>query len=248
MHKAYDAYSFEEREPIPFEDWFIVMQLELLVLVYVRSLRESNFSLYVAVLVALTPWFFALDHTHYSRWVPIHIRDMMTLHERHPDVASQFAQGGFVVHKTSILIDSYHPHEQNNKIVKGDGGAVGLLQNPRALLRWMVAGPELARVIEECEINCLYRCSGNIDTSNLKHHEDTNSVQVTLENTELWVAFGTGKHLRYIPAHAIATALGDEKARSLPMFHSIRCHHLQVEGKRLHLTSGNPSMKSLQYS
>ena len=58
-HKAYDAYSFEEREPIPFDDWcmkrveaspqfqywFIVMQLELLVLVYVRYLRESNFSL-----------------------------------------------------------------------------------------------------------------------------------------------------------------------------------------------------------
>ena len=93
MHKAYDAYSFEEREPIPFYDWcmkrveaspqfqywFIVMQLELLVLVYIRSLCESNFSLFVAVLVALTPWiFFALDHTHYSRWMPIHIRDMMT--------------------------------------------------------------------------------------------------------------------------------------------------------------------------
>ena len=101
---------------------------------------------------------------------------MMTLHERHPDVASQFAQGGFVVHKTkrpfsTIAID--HAHKQHNKIVKGDGGAVGLLQNPRALLRWMVAGPELARAIEEFEINCLNHCSGNIDTSNLKHHEDT---------------------------------------------------------------------------
>ena len=48
---------------------------------------------------------------------------MMTLHERHPDVASQFAQEGFVVHKTkrpfsAIAID--HAHKQNNKIVKGD--------------------------------------------------------------------------------------------------------------------------------
>ena len=98
-----------------FQYWFIVMQLELLVLVYVRYLREANFSLYVAVLVALTPCFFALDHTHYSRWVPIHIRDMMTLHERHPDVASQFAQGGFVVHKTSILSDSYRSCTQTKQ-------------------------------------------------------------------------------------------------------------------------------------
>ena len=32
----------------------------------------------------------ALDHTHYSRWVPVHIRDMTTLHERLPDVAKEF--------------------------------------------------------------------------------------------------------------------------------------------------------------
>ena len=62
------------------------------------------------------------------------------------------------MHKTkrpfsSIAIDQ--AYEQNNKVVKGDGGAVGFLQNPKALLRWMVAGPELARVIGEFEDNCL---------------------------------------------------------------------------------------------
>ena len=195
LHNAYDTYVCEESEPMPFDEscterveaspqfqyWLIVMQLELLVLLYVRSLRDANFLLYVAVLVALTPWFFALDHTHYSRWVPIHIRDMMTLHERHPDIATQFAQGGFVVRKTkrpfsAIAID--HAHEQNNKVVKGDGGAVGLLQNPKALLRWMVAGPELARVIEEFHINCLDRSTVTTDTC-LKHHEHTESAQVT---------------------------------------------------------------------
>ena len=78
----------------------MIMRLEPLVFVYVRSLRDSKFSLYVAVFKKLAPWFFALDHTHYSRWVPIHIRDMMSLQERHPDIAMQFAQGGFIVHKT----------------------------------------------------------------------------------------------------------------------------------------------------
>ena len=45
------------------------------------------------------------------------------------------------------------------------------------------------------------------------------SSVVLLENTELWVAFVTGKHLRYIPAHCIATTLGGEKARALHMVH-----------------------------
>ena len=199
MHRAYDAYSCEESEPESFDEWCVkrveaspqfqywlmIMRLELLVLVYVRSLRDSKFSLYVAVLKKLAPCFFALDHTHYSRWVPIHIRDMMSLQERHPDIAMQFAQGGFIVHKTkrpfsAIAIDQ--AHEQNNKVVKGDGGAVGLLQNPKALLRWMVAGPELARVIEEFEVNCLDRGIGKTTGTNLKHHEHTASAQVKFAN------------------------------------------------------------------
>ena len=46
------------------------------------------------------------------------------------------------------------------------------------------------------------------------------STIVSLEDTEIWVAFGSGKHLRYIPAHDIAKELGYEKALPLPMFHA----------------------------
>ena len=38
--------------------------------------------------------------------------------------------------------------------------------------------------------------------------------------TELWLAFGTGKHLRFIPANEIANSLGPERLQALPMFHS----------------------------
>ena len=34
---------------------------------------------------------------------------------------------------------------------KGDGGAVGLTENPQALERWMIIGPELSRHIQEFE-------------------------------------------------------------------------------------------------
>ena len=105
----------------------------------------------------------------------------MTLQKQNPDTAIQFPQVGFFVHKTkrafsSIAIDQ--AHEQNNKVVKGDGGAVGFLQNPKALLRWMVAGPELARVIGEFEDNCLDGGTGKTTRTNLKHHEHTASAQV----------------------------------------------------------------------
>ena len=38
---------------------------------------------------------------------------------------------------------------------------------------------------------------------------------------ELWIAFGTGKNYRYIPAHEIAASLGPQKARALPVFHAM---------------------------
>ena len=42
-------------------------------------------------------------------------------------------------------------HEQGYANVKGEGGAVGLTDNPSALRRWMVAGPDLSRMIQEFE-------------------------------------------------------------------------------------------------
>ena len=101
LRRAYDAYCLDTSEPLPFDDWcvkqveaspqfhywYMVMHLECLMLVFVRPIREGNFPLYITALRALAPWFFALDHTHYSRWVPVHIRDMTTLHERLPGVA-----------------------------------------------------------------------------------------------------------------------------------------------------------------
>ena len=137
----------------------------------VRSYRESNFELYKDVLQELLPFFFALDHIHYARWLSVHLRDMETLDS---NTSAQFSQGNFTVHKTarafsSIAIDQ--AHEQNNAHVKGDGGAIGLLEDEAALRRWTVAGPEVSRLIQEFE-NQTYGTK-----SSQKHHEDTECMQ-----------------------------------------------------------------------
>ena len=141
-------------ESMHFNCWLKTLSLELLLLRYIRSIREANFQLYMESLTQIMPWMFALDYTNYSRWLSVHIRDMMTLGEKHPDVLREFEHGNFVVHKTTnkfcaIAIDQCH--EQNNAMVKGSGGAIGLTGNPGALRRWMVAGPEIARIITEFE-------------------------------------------------------------------------------------------------
>ena len=58
-------------------------------------------------------------------------------------------------------------------MIKGDGGVIGLTEDPSALRRWMVAGPEVSRLVAGYEA-----MSGIKDTTySSRHHEQTLSAQ-----------------------------------------------------------------------
>jgi len=68
-------------------------------LIFIRSYHEEKFHLYVESLKTLVPWFFALDHHNYARWLPIHIRDMESLPA---PILKEFEEHGhWVVNKTT---------------------------------------------------------------------------------------------------------------------------------------------------
>ena len=131
--------------------WDFILRYETLIL-FVQAHREKKFLLYVEVLEKLTPLFFALDHVNYSRWIPVHIRGMKFLPSA---IRDQFeTQGHWVLSKTNnkfsaIPIDQ--AHEQENAFVKDSGGCIGLTENPAAFRRWMLSGPELARLQRQFE-------------------------------------------------------------------------------------------------
>ena len=127
-----------------FKFWFLILQLQLTILVFVRSIRSCNFPLYIQSLTKLVHWFFAFDHYHYA------------LSHLHPDIHTdtEFVKGHFTVNKTSYAFSNMavdQAHEQNNAVVKDDGGTVGLTECPAALQRWMVNGLEMTRVINDFE-------------------------------------------------------------------------------------------------
>ena len=77
---------------------------------------------------------------------------MLTLEERHPQIAEAFHAGKFVVHKpnrdfSGMAIDQ--AHVQSNAVIKGDGGKVGITEDPSALRRRMVAGPAVSQLEEK---------------------------------------------------------------------------------------------------
>jgi hypothetical protein len=100
----------------------------------------------------IAPWMFALDHTHYSRWLPIFIQDMKMFEIKHPNIYNEFQKGHVTYKKTDRSFSSMaedQAHEQSNKDVKTDGGAVGILDNESSLMKWMIGGPEIARLVKD---------------------------------------------------------------------------------------------------
>ncbi len=55
-------------------------------------------------------------------------------------------------HLTSFHVWHDQIHEQQNAIVKGDAGIIGIRENEAALKRWMVSGPEIGRMLIEYEV------------------------------------------------------------------------------------------------
>ena len=159
-----------------FQYWSMVLRMQMTVLLFVRSIRQSDFGLYTETLQQLIPWFFVFNRQNYSRWAAVHARDIITLAQLHPALYEEFVQGRFTFHKTKLPFSAIaldHAHEQLNARVKGVGGAVGLTEKPDALLRWMIRGPEVARVVAEFE-----QTAGLLTNDDLKgHHEQTKSQQ-----------------------------------------------------------------------
>ena len=137
----YDWLSQKSKDSTSFLYWKCVIDLQVLILLYVRSIWEGNFKLHVEVLFKLLIWFFMFDHCHYTRWLTVQWFDLYTIESKFPDLYNYFSNGNFSFQKSNrefsrMGLDQIH--EQNNKIIKGAGGASDLLnkEDDSALLWW----------------------------------------------------------------------------------------------------------------
>ena len=131
--ESYSMWNQRSQTVPQIKFWSMIIELELLVTRFVRSLREGDFQLYVQSCDELSSWFHALDHTNYAHWLPVHVRDMMVqLAQRNPEVHAEFMKGNVVVQKYRrkfSLMAKDEAHEQSNKILQTKGGAAGLYEN-----------------------------------------------------------------------------------------------------------------------
>ena len=126
----------------------------------------------MATLEAVVPWFFAMNHVNYARCIPVHVRDLKALT---CELRAEL-QNYWVFCKTNHQFAAMpldQANEQNNEIIKGCGGAIGLTETPAAFRRWMLSSPEQARLLTEFESQ--YILGSDRDGS---CHEQSHATQV----------------------------------------------------------------------
>ena len=140
---------------------------------FIRSIRESNFDLFVRCVETILPWTFSLDHINYARWMSVFLEDLKSLPLNKQAAFQEFCKGKFTISKTNRKFSNIaedHAHEQNNKVIKDDGGAIGLFDTPSALQEWATTMPYIADIIEESKLT-------NSQKNKSSHHEDTDAYE-----------------------------------------------------------------------
>ena len=126
----------------------------------------------------LCPYFFALGHTNYTRWVPAFLRDMAQLPDHHPDVHANFMEGPFVVQQNEkfSLMGLDQSQEHSIRMLKEDSGPKGLYGQTEEKLIIELSKAEVLHIIEEFE------CASThvIKTVNTEHPESAAFEQQTL--------------------------------------------------------------------
>ena len=75
------------------------------------------------------------------------------------------------VYCSGLAIDQAHEHV--NAVIKGDGGAVGITEDPSALKRWMTVGSAVSQHVAQYDEVSVIR---DVSKQN-KHHDQTPGYQ-----------------------------------------------------------------------
>ena len=67
-------------------------------------------------------------------------------------------------------------HGQANAVIKGDGGPIGITEDPSALRIWMIGGPSVSQLVAQYEATSVLRDVGK----QTGHHEQTERTVISV--------------------------------------------------------------------
>ena len=152
----------------------IYMRMFERLLRFLRATRSRNWPLHLSSSEALAEDLESADRIKYGRLLPVYIAEMYALEQSDPVIWEAFSNGEFAVQKTKIpfvALGMDHAGEQVNKILKIDGGLVGVSRNVNARNRFMITAPIIAGISTKAKEIC------GLKTEKREHHQLSNLMR-----------------------------------------------------------------------
>lgn len=161
--------------------WVTVREYLSLMCRFVEGQRLGDWQQTLSTLHEMCPWFFTFGHTNYARWLPVFLRDMAKLQEKHPSVHEAFMNGKFSVQRgegkcSMMALDQSQEHSV--KFLKGEGGTKGLYGQSEEKEMIELSRPEVLRILDEFESACFTQA----DKGAVEHAVSSKAEQTKLLN------------------------------------------------------------------
>jgi len=91
---SFPTWVLEKAEQRPtFKYWLEVLNLQIILLTFVRAIRLGDFQQFLHSLKKMVPWYFAMNYHNYARWVTVHIKNKEELKSKAPMIHGHFSYG-----------------------------------------------------------------------------------------------------------------------------------------------------------
>ena len=142
-----------------------------LMLMFVKSVRSSDFLLSLASLKIFLKYFFAMDRRNYARMITSYLSEMDELQETAPLIWNEFTSGDWVVNQSGkpfCALGDAEALEHQNRRLEVQGGLSGITLNDSCRVKFFLTDAELTRIAEDT--NTLY---GHSTTKGKEQHRSS---------------------------------------------------------------------------
>lgn len=195
LANLYEQYCKDENDGPLKMFWNSYLEMVATLLSLIRATREGNWQLHLECIKAMLPWFFAYDHTNYTRYLPVYLVHMLELPDKHPEAYSMLSQGDFGVQRTTSHGFSQLPVDQTieqtlNRNTKTKGGIIGFSLKKGAVQRWMLTAHARASFVDRCrEMASSHpqdERKGHKESGSVRKRRDEEDVQKVMEVISHW--------------------------------------------------------------
>lgn len=131
--------------------WLMYVDMVSILKRFIKAERAGKWLDHLAEIQHMLPYIVAATYTNYISCLPLYLKEMRDLEEKHPAVYNNFIRGHFTVHRTEgrfngvwidIVLEQTYNKEGKTSLVKG------ISQNPGAREKYIKSAPFLFHVSE----------------------------------------------------------------------------------------------------